>query len=124
MRGTDRRTGAPALLVLALVVLGVMLMPAAGSAAHKGRPAVGAAKPGMGPAHWFGPHGRYGTFGKKPELFRPQNLFAVDNLVNPSNNEIMPTTNTYLIFWLPTGFHYSNGTTAATDTAYENQIIK
>src|SRR3954452_18603381 len=80
---------------------------------------------GTGPAHWFGPNSTYGTFNTDtdgvalPPVFR---LFAVDNLANPGNGEIMPTTNTHVIFWLPAGFHYSGGTTAATDTAYENAM--
>lgn len=117
-----RITTGRALLVLALATVAIVLVASAGSATAKS-PA-NAAKPGMGPAHWFGPHGSYGSWGKRAPVIRTRSLFAVDNLANPSNNEIMPTTNTYLIFWLPTGFHYSGGTTAATDTAYENQIIK
>jgi uncharacterized repeat protein (TIGR01451 family) len=116
----SRRT---ALIVLALAVLAVVLVPSAGSASAKS-PVKADAKPGMGPAHWFGPRGTYGSWGKRAALARPRSFLAVDNLANPGNGEIMPTTNTYLIFWLPSGFHYSAGTTAATDTAYENQIIK
>ena len=35
-------------------------------------------------------------------------ISTVDLLQNPGNGEIMPTTNTHLIFWLPAGFHYSD----------------
>jgi hypothetical protein len=77
----------------------------------------------MGPAHWFG-RGHYGWFGKGAPhgspLFRgllgPRLLAPVDLLQNPGNGEIMPTTNTYLIFWLPSGFHYGD---ANGDAAYE-----
>src|SRR5262249_36021595 len=65
-------------------------------------------RPGLGPTHWYR-GGHYGWWGKRP--FRPGSsisLFAVDNLANPGNGEIMPTTNTYLIFWLPAGFHYND----------------
>ena len=73
-------------------------------------------RPGLGPTHWYRP-GHYGWWGKRP--FRPtttRSLFAVDNLANPGNGEIMPTTNTYLIFWLPSGFHYND---SGGDAAYE-----
>src|SRR4051794_7556456 len=77
---------------------------------------------GTGPAHWFGPNSTYGTFNTGtdavalPPVFR---LFAVDNLANPGNGEIMPTTNTHVIFWLPAGFHYSSG-----DASYEAATLK
>ncbi len=83
----------------------------------------GAPALGQGPAHWTGPDD-FGTWGKtapRPAV-RTRALAVVDNLVNPGNGEIMPTTHTHLIFWLPASFHYSGGTTAATDLAYENQI--
>jgi hypothetical protein len=74
----------------------------------------------MGAAHWFG-RGHYGWWGKVPSRPRPPALLASspDLLANPGNGEIMPTTHTHLIFWLPSGFHYgdSNG-----DTAYENAM--
>ena len=34
------------------------------------------------------------------------------------------TTDTYVIFWLPSGYHFSGGTTAASDTSYENTTLK
>ena len=72
----------------------------------------------MGAAHWYG-RGRYGWFGKgapKRHAAKSRSLLALDLLKNPGNGEIMPTTNTYLIFWLPSGFSYGdpNG-----DAAYE-----
>lgn len=78
------------------------------------------ARPGLGPAHWFG-HGHYGTWGKvvvphRP-LISPNGLLTTPDLVqNPGNGEIMPTTNTHLIFWLPAGFHYND---TSGDAAYE-----
>ena len=46
-----------------------------------------------GPAHWFGPHGTTGTWGKKrARAHARRRPSAVDNLANPSNNEIMPGT--------------------------------
>ena len=74
------------------------------------------ARPGMGAAHWYG-RGRYGWWGKVPN--RPQtsrSLLTLLQLQNPGNGEIMPTTHTHLIFWLPSGFHYSD---SAGDAAYE-----
>lgn len=74
------------------------------------------ARPGVGPAHWYG-RGRYGWWGKVPN--RPQNsrsLLTLLQLQNPGNGEIMPTTHTHLIFWLPSGFHYND---SAGDAAYE-----
>jgi len=74
-------------------------------------------RPGMGAAHWYG-RGHYGWWGKRAA--RPHNtpslLAPVDQLQNPGNGEIMPTTNTYLIFWLPAGFHYGD---SGGDAAYE-----
>jgi hypothetical protein len=73
-------------------------------------------RPGMGAAHWFG-RGRYGWWGKvaaRPQT--PSLLAPVDQLQNPLNGEIMPTTNTHLIFWLPAGFHYND---PGGDAAYE-----
>src|SRR3954471_11525084 len=59
-----------------------------------------------GPAHWSGPNGTHGNWGKVPIRTRkkgpvkgPQPKLSVDNLTNPANNEIMPgTTDTYVIF--------------------------
>ena len=77
--------------------------PGAGSTTHF-------ARAGLGATHWFG-RGHYGSWGKR--LARPhnktsRNLLGLDQLQNPGNGEIMPTTNTYLIFWLPPGFHYGD----------------
>jgi hypothetical protein len=81
-----------------------------------------------GPAHWSGPHGTSGNWGHVPARPRSKSHAGrpeVDNLTNPGNNEIMPgTTDTYVIFWLPSGYHFSGGTTAASDTSYENTILK
>ena len=108
-------------MIAALAVLASVLLSGAGAATarHSSGPV------GSGSAHWFGPGG-FGDFGqvsaRPPAVgFAPT---VVDNLTNPGNNEIMPTTNTHLIFWLPAGFHYSAGITAATDLAYQNQIIR
>jgi hypothetical protein len=49
-------------------------------------------------------------------MLGPRLLAPVDLLQNTGNGEIMPTTNTYLIFWLPSGFHYGD---ANGDAAYE-----
>jgi uncharacterized repeat protein (TIGR01451 family) len=79
-----------------------------------------------GPAHWFG-RGQYGTWGRLPARLAAGDRTSkvlVDNLSNPGNNEIMPTTNTYLIFWLPAGFHFSGRTGGLTDTDYENAMIR
>jgi fimbrial isopeptide formation D2 family protein len=118
MRTFERRRTA-ALAVVLLAILAVVFVPSAGSARAKAHPVT--TKPGMGPAHWFGPHGRYGSWGSRANVFRALSPLAVDNLVNTGGGPIMPTTNTYLIFWLPSGFHYSE---AGGDTAYENQMIK
>jgi hypothetical protein len=112
--------------VLALVVLApssgasstvpthLLSTPAAAS-----NPAGGAAqfaRPGMGAAHWYG-RGRYGWWGKIPARPRTAGpLISVDLLQNPLNGEIMPTTRTHLIFWLPPGFHYGD---SGGDAAYE-----
>jgi uncharacterized repeat protein (TIGR01451 family) len=113
--------GIAALAVAMLSMLGSMLLTGSAAAGAGSTPG----EVGMGPAHWFGPAG-YGNFGPGAARSAPATSFAplvVDNLANPGNGEIMPTTNTHLIFWLPAGFHYSGGTTAATDTAYENAMI-
>jgi uncharacterized repeat protein (TIGR01451 family) len=119
LQRTLRVAGLP-LVVLTVLLVALPSGAGAVSATHSGRPVVG-----MGSAHWFGPSG-HGNFGAVPA--RPSaaglSAAAANNLANPSNNEIMPTTNTHLIFWLPAGFHYSGGTTAATDLAYENAITK
>ena len=47
-------------------------------------------------------------------------MLAVSNLTNTGPGEIMPTTRTHLIFWLPAGFHYSS----SSDASYENTMIK
>src|SRR3954452_18595131 len=109
MRGGSRRG------LIASVVVAFALVLASGAGA--------ADVLGTGPAHWFGPDSSYGTFNTDdesvalPPVFR---LFAVDNLANPGNGEIMPTTNTHVIFWLPAGYQFSNGDNAA----YEAQVIK
>jgi hypothetical protein len=77
----------------------------------------------MGPVHWYGPGG-WGNWGPAPPPPAPPPPVAVDppeNLSNPGNGEIMPTTRTHLIFWLPAGFHYSS---SVGDANYENQMIK
>ncbi len=113
-----------ALIVLALGVFGfVLLSGASGAIATQSNeaPAVG-----EGPVHWDGPDGTFGTWGTSPltPVVTPVPVDPAadppDNLTNPGNGEIMPTTHTHLIFWLPAGFHYSE----ASDAAYENQIIK
>jgi hypothetical protein len=112
-------------IAAALGILALSLLPSAIAATprHESR---SLPKTVAGPTHWFGPHGTYGTWGKLPARAKHRrHLNAVDNLTNPSNNEIMPgTTDTYVIFWLPAGFHFSGGTTAASDTSYENTILK
>ena len=112
MHGRKALLGLVAACVFGLVVFAPMSAGAAVPREHVKQ----MAKPGMGPAHWFG-RGKYGWWGKRP--YRPRtarSIFSVDQLQNPGNGEIMPTTNTHLIFWLPAGFHYgdSNG-----DAAYE-----
>jgi hypothetical protein len=82
---------------------------------------------GLGPAHWFG-RGHYGWFGRaiprrairyRSSIPRHIGFSPLDQLQNPGNGEIMPTTNTYLIFWLPSGFHYGD---ANGDAAYESAM--
>lgn len=114
--------GVAALAALALVVVAPTASASAGVRHERLVTASGhLARPGMGPAHWFG-HGRYGTWGKavvrRKVRTSPNVPFATppDLLQNPGNGEIMPTTNTHLIFWLPSGFHYSD---ASGDAAYE-----
>jgi hypothetical protein len=109
--------------LVALAVVGLVLASTAGGAISRSQDDATSGA-GMGPAHWFGPNGTYGNFNDgapAPPVF---SFYAVDNLANPGNNEIMPTTNTYVIFWLPTGRHFSNGTTAASDLDYENTVLQ
>src|ERR671936_155874 len=115
-----------------LAALAVVVLASASGAASAGttthvlstpglvpNPAAGAlqlGRPGLGATHWFG-RGHYGWWGKRaarPQA--PKTLLSVDQLQNPGNGEIMPTTNTYLIFWLPAGFHYGD---SGGDAAYE-----
>src|SRR3954447_8380508 len=107
--------GRKALLgLVSACVLGLAVFAPTSSAARSHAKAK--AKPGMGSAHWFG-RGRYGTWGKTPYRLRTARSFlAVDQLQNPGHGEIMPTTTTLLIFWLPAGFHYGD---ANGDAAYE-----
>jgi hypothetical protein len=81
----------------------------------------------MGPAHWFG-RGHYGWFGNdiphralhhRSSAGSRIHFAPLDLLQNPGNGEIMPTTSTYLIFWLPSGFHYGD---ANGDAAYESAM--
>jgi hypothetical protein len=72
--------------------------------------------PGLGATHWFG-RGHYGWWGKnapKPTTIKP--LVTLDLLTNTGPGEIMPTTRTHLIFWLPSGYTYGD---SAGDAAYE-----
>ena len=107
-----------------IALLGASLPTAVAAAEPDTASDPGAPTLGQGPAHWTGPDGDYGTWGDTAPRPAPgvRPLVVVDNLVNPGNGEIMPTTHTHLIFWLPAGFHYSGGTSAASDLAYENQI--
>ena len=103
--------------LLALVAMAAAVAMLGGSGVAHAGSATATTKPGMGSAHWFG-RGHYGSWGKTAP--RPANLpLAVNQLQNPGNGEIMPTTHTHLIFWLPAGFTYndSNG-----DAAYENAM--
>ena len=107
----------------AMVSLAVVAFAFAGTAGAAVRATSGddsSGVPGMGPAHWFGPAG-FGTFGPAPP---PPPDPPGDLLQNPGNNEIMPTTNTYVIFWLPAGNHFSNGTTSGSDLNYENTVLQ
>jgi hypothetical protein len=80
------------------------------------------AHPGLGATHWFG-RGHYGWWGKNaPKPLGPKPLVTLDLLQNPGNGEIMPTTNTHLIFWLPAGYHYEGN--SAGDAAYEAAMQK
>jgi hypothetical protein len=118
--------GLAAAAVLTLVAVALTSSASAGLA--KERPvtvsprSTHSARPGQGPAHWYG-RGGFGSWGKvsagggNPKGLRPAPKFLpLDLLQNPGNNEIMPTTNTHLIFWLPSGFHYND---AGGDAAYE-----
>jgi hypothetical protein len=117
--GFARSRRAATLLLVALGIVGLVLVsgPLPAAAREPVRPGLG-----VGPAHWFG-RGAYGSFGKTPARLSA-GFSSVDNLANPGNGEIMPTTNTYVVFWLPAGFHYSAGTTAASDLSYENTVLK
>jgi hypothetical protein len=118
---TDRsRRRAVRLIATALCSAGLLLL--SGTSAATSAQAGQVAELGQGPAHWFGPDG-YGNFGggTTEAAPAPRRLTAVDNLKNPGNGEIMPTTRTHLIFWLPTGFHYSS---TVGDANYEAQMIK
>ena len=78
-------------------------------------------EPGMGPAHWYAP-GAFGTWGNVRAAPRAgKSALAVDPLTNTGPGEVMPTTRTHLIFWLPSGFHYSS---SVGDGNYESQMIK
>jgi fimbrial isopeptide formation D2 family protein len=122
LRTRSSTAGAALAAFVGLVALMVLFAPG-GATVTKAAPAsTGSEAVGAGPAHWTGP-GTYGNWGKLPE--RPAVPHAAaDDLMNPGNGEIMPTTHTHVIFWLPPGYHYSEGTTPATDVAYENQIVK
>jgi hypothetical protein len=117
-----KRAGVSLLVVVTSVWLGVSL---ASGASGRARPP--AQRPAVGPAHWFGPHGTFGRFGPGHGYHGQAPIHAsgaASNLTNPGNNEIMVSTRTHVIFWLPSGFHYSNGTTAASDLDYENTVLK
>jgi hypothetical protein len=115
--------GLAVLAALALIVLASTSSASAGTGSSQksasGR--IHRAHPGMGPAHWYG-RGHYGTFGRPVihsspllrHLLLP--LVSPDLLQNLGNNQIMPTTRTHLIFWLPSGFHYND---PGGDAAYE-----
>ncbi len=105
-------------MLAVMVALVLALAPGAGAATADGEN--GAPPPGLGPAHWSGPNGTYGNFGVPPALTFFSTL-AIDNLTNTGPGEIMPTTNTHLIFWLPAGNHYSS---SVGDANYEAQMIK
>jgi hypothetical protein len=108
-------------LLLALVAVAAAVAMLGGSGVAHAGSATPTAKPGMGPAHWFG-RGHYGWWGKVPSRPRTAaDLLAPDQLANPGNGEIMPTTHTHLIFWLPSGFHYGD---SSGDAAYESAMQK
>jgi hypothetical protein len=117
--------GLAAVAALALIALASTSSASAGTSHWRTASArTHLARAGMGPAHWYG-RGHYGWFGKgapqRSPLFRGllaplAPLAPLDLLQNPGNGEIMPTTNTYLIFWLPPGFHYND---SGGDGAYE-----
>ena len=109
------RVGAALALTVGLVALVVLLAPGGAKVTRAG---TASGPVGVGPAHWTGPNA-FGNFGKLPPR-PPSPHTAVDNLTNPGNGEIMPSTNTHVIFWLPPGYHYSE----ATDAAYEAQALK
>ena len=98
---------------LALIVLAPSASASTGLSHWKVNVRTHLARPGWA-AHWYG-RGRYGNFGRVVRHSSPllRNLLtplvAPDLLQNPGNNEIMPTRNTHLIFWLPSGFHFIRG---------------
>ena len=108
------------LLLSALVIVGLVAFSSVSlSGAAAGQTAGG--EPGMGPAHWYAPDA-YGTWGDVQAAPRAaKSLLAADPLVNTGPGEIMPTTRTHLIFWLPAGFHYSS---TVGDGNYEAQMTK
>jgi hypothetical protein len=113
--------------VAAAIVVGVVALVMCTSAGAAVLTSAGSqAAPGMGPAHWYG-IGGWGNWGPSPPPpAAPPPSFPdpPENLSNPGNGEIMPTTATYVIFWLPSGNHFSNGTTAASDLDYENTVLR
>ena len=51
---------------------------------------------------------------------------SLDNVANTGNGPVMTSLTAYLIFWLPTGTHFSNGTNPGSDggdATYENLIM-
>jgi hypothetical protein len=118
--------GLAAVAVLALIVVALTSSASAGTLHERLiTTSKSLARPGMGAAHWYGRRGRFGTWGK---AVRPHRLLVGPNgplvtppdlLQNPGNGEIMPTTNTHLIFWLPAGFHYND---SGGDAAYETAM--
>src|SRR4051794_18838715 len=90
--GGEGMTRALTGLLLALVAMAAAVAMLGGSGVARAGSATATTKPGMGSAHWFG-RGHYGTWGKvlsRPSA--PSLPLAVDQLANPGNGEIMPTT--------------------------------
>jgi hypothetical protein len=126
-----------ALVVAALAAVALGASSGANAAAHKHAnlelvqnpagsfgPRGTFAHPHLGATHWFG-RGRYGWWGRSKAELRartPRLLAPLDLLTNHGPGEIMPTTNTHLIFWLPSGFHYEGN--SAGDLAYEAAMQK
>lgn len=51
---------------------------------------------------------------------------SLNNVTNPDNGPVMTSFTAYLIFWLPTGYHFSNGTNPGNDSGdarYENLVM-